>query len=147
MFRRLGAGATLAALVDAVDRHAPTARTEAKVLCREVGVRWRDALWPAGIAFAVAPTTQACERDRHRTPYYLVHSLSDGLGQIMKPFAVTGDASNVESGLAELLRYQLLPMLLGHSLEGLRLEYAAPHACELGRCFAVLLPPPGFTAH
>ncbi|MFB6984653.1 hypothetical protein ACNPQN_39100 [Streptomyces sp. NPDC056297] len=117
MFRRLGAGATLAALVDAVDRHDLTARAAAKALCREVGVRWRDALWPTAIAFAVALTTQACERDRHRTPYHLVHSLSDGLCQTMKPFAVTGDASNVESGLAELLRYQLLPMLLGHSLE------------------------------
>jgi hypothetical protein len=117
MFRHLGAGANLAALVDAVDRHDPTARTEAKALCREADVRWRDALWPAAIAFAVALTTQACERDRHRTPYHLVHSLSDGLEQTMKPFAVTGDASNVESGLEELLRYQLLPMLLGHSLD------------------------------
>ncbi|MFF3730936.1 hypothetical protein ACFYXM_11585 [Streptomyces sp. NPDC002476] len=117
MFRHLGAGANLAALVDAVDHHAPTARTEAKTLCREADVRWRDALWPAAIAYAVALTTQACERDRHRTPYHLVHSLSDGLEQTMKPFAVTGDASNVESGLEELLRYQLLPMLLGHSLD------------------------------
>ncbi|MFD7861483.1 hypothetical protein [Streptomyces sp. NPDC059783] len=117
MFRHLGAGANLAALVDAVDRHSPTARTEAKPLCREAGVRWRDALWPAAIAYAVALTTQACERDRHRTPYHLLHSLSDGLEQTMKPFAVTGDASNVESGLAELLEYQLLPMLLGHSLD------------------------------
>lgn len=117
MFRHLGAGATLAALVDAVDRHDPTAQGAAKTLCRAVGVRWRDALWPAAIAFAVALTTQACERDRHRTPYHLVYSLSDGLEQTMKPFAVTGDASNIESGLAELLRHHLLPMLLGHSLD------------------------------
>ncbi|KOV41933.1 hypothetical protein [Streptomyces sp. H036] len=117
MFQHLGAGANLTALVDAVDRHDPTARTAAKTMCREAEVRWRDALWPAAIAYAVALTTQGCERDRHRTPYHLVHSLSDGLGQIMKPFAVTGDAFNVEGGLAELLRYQLLPMLLGHSLD------------------------------
>ncbi|MGW6202066.1 hypothetical protein ACWF9B_00195 [Streptomyces sp. NPDC055089] len=117
MFRRLGVGANLAALVDAVDRHDPTARSEAKTLCRQADVRWRDALWPAAIAYAVALTTQACERDRHRTPYHLIHSLSDGLEQTMKPFAVTGDALNVESGLTEVLRYQLLPMLLGHGLE------------------------------
>ncbi|MFE2852710.1 hypothetical protein ACFXJO_16465 [Streptomyces lavendulae] len=117
MFRHLGAGANLAALVDAVDRHDPTARTAAKTMCREADVRWRDALWPAAIAYAVALTTQAYERDRHRTPYHLLHSLSDGIGQVMKPFAVTGDASNVESGLMELLEYQLLPMLLGHSLD------------------------------
>ncbi|MFE9250951.1 hypothetical protein [Streptomyces sp. NPDC007088] len=117
MFRHLGAGANLSALVDAVDRHDPTARAEAKTMCREADVRWRDALWPAAIAYAVALTTQACERARHRTPYHLLHSLSDGIGQVMKPFAVTGDASNVESGLMELLEYQLLPMLLGHSLD------------------------------
>lgn len=116
-FKHLGAGATLAALVDAVDRHAPTARAAAKALCRESGVRWRDALWPAAIAFAVAFTTQGYERDRHRTPFHVVHSLSDGLEQTMKPFAVAGDASNVESGLEVLLKHQLFPMLLGHSLD------------------------------
>nr|WP_024126855.1 hypothetical protein [Streptomyces sp. F2]AHE39619.1 Hypothetical protein pFRL4_386 [Streptomyces sp. F2] len=116
-FKHLGAGATLAALVDAVDRHDPTARAAAKALCRESGVRWRDALWPAAIAYAVAFTTQSHERDRHRTPFHVVHSLSDGLGQTMKPFAVTGDASNVEYGLEALLKYQLFPMLLGYSLD------------------------------
>ncbi|MEV8544430.1 hypothetical protein [Streptomyces sp. NPDC051572] len=116
-FKHLGAGATLAALVDAVDRHDPTARASAKALCRASEVRWRDALWPASIAFAVAFTTQGYERDRHRTPFHVVHSLSDGLEQTMKPFAVTGDALNVEYGLEALLKNQLFPMLLGHSLD------------------------------
>lgn len=116
-FKHLGAGATLAALVDAVDRHDPTARAAAKSLCRESGVRWRDALWPAAIAYAVAFTTQGHERDRHRTPFHVVHSLGDGLEQTMKPFAVTGDASNVEYGLEALLKHQLFPMFLGHRLD------------------------------
>lgn len=116
-FKHLGAGATLAALVDAVDRHDLTARAAAKTLCRESGVRWRDSLWPIAIAFAVAFTTQGYERDRHRTPFHVIHSFSDGLEQTMKPFAVTGDASNIESGLEALLKHQLLPMLLGHSLD------------------------------
>ncbi|MFD7919751.1 hypothetical protein ACFV3R_11045 [Streptomyces sp. NPDC059740] len=116
-FTHLGAGATLAALVDAVDRYDPAARAAAKALCRESEVRWRDALWPAAIAYAVAFTTQGYERDRHRTPFHVVQSLGDGLGQTMKPFAVTGDASNVEYGLEALLTHQLFPMLLGHSLD------------------------------
>ncbi|MGP3953498.1 hypothetical protein [Streptomyces sp. 7N604] len=116
-FKHLGAGATLAALVDAVDRHDPTARAAAKALCRASEVRWRDALWPAAIAYAVAFTTQGYERDRHRIPFHVVQSLSDGLEQTMKPFAVTGDASNVEYGLEALLKHQLFPMLLGHSLD------------------------------
>ncbi|MFG2210995.1 hypothetical protein [Streptomyces sp. NPDC048638] len=116
-FKDLGAGATVAALVDAVDRHDPTARATAKALCRESEVRWRDSLWPAAIAFAVAFTTQGFERDRHRTPFHVVHSLSDGLEQTMKPFAVTGDASNIEYGLEALLKHHLFPVLLGHSLD------------------------------
>ncbi|MFK0047801.1 hypothetical protein ACIQU4_27700 [Streptomyces sp. NPDC090741] len=116
-FKHLGAGANLAALVDAVDRHDPTARARAKAVCQESDVRWRDALWPAAIAYTVAFTTQGYERDRHRAPTHVVHSLSDGLEQTMKPFAVTGDASNVEYGLEALLTYQLFPMFLGHSLD------------------------------
>ncbi|MGW6144444.1 hypothetical protein [Streptomyces sp. NPDC055140] len=114
-FKHLGAGASLAALVDAVDRHDPTARAAAKALSRASEVRWRDALWPAAIAYAVAFTAQGYERDRHRTPFHVVHSFSDGLEQTMRPFAVTGDASNVEYGLEALLTHQLFPMLLEYS--------------------------------
>ncbi|MFD6334239.1 hypothetical protein ACFWGI_32290 [Streptomyces niveus] len=116
-FKHLGAGAALTALVDAVDRHDPTARAAAKALCRDSGVRWRDSLWPAAIAYAVSFTTQGHERDRHRTPFHVVHSLGDGLEQTMRPFAVTGAASNVEDGVEAILTHQLLPMLLGHSLD------------------------------
>ncbi|MEU6352078.1 hypothetical protein ABZ896_22540 [Streptomyces sp. NPDC047072] len=69
------------------------------------------------VAYAVAFTTQAHERDRHRTPFHVVHSLGDGLEQTMKPFAVTGDASNIEYGLEALLKHQLLPMFLGYRLD------------------------------
>lgn len=116
-FKHLGAGATAAALVDAVDRYAPGAQTAAKALCRAAEVRWRPALWPCAVAYAVAFSTQGHERDRHRRPLHVVHSLSDGLSQTMKPFAVTGDASNVEYGLEELLTHQLFPMLLGHRVD------------------------------
>ncbi|WP_329081299.1 hypothetical protein [Streptosporangium sp. NBC_01469] len=123
-FARLGAGASLAAITEALERHDPTVREQARRLCREAQVRWRPALWPAAIGYAVAFATQAVERDRHRKPVHVVESTSDGLSQIRAPFAVTGEASNVEGGLKELLEYLLFPLLLGH---GLRDELYEPH--------------------
>ncbi|MGP4104389.1 hypothetical protein [Nonomuraea sp. KM90] len=79
-------------------------------------MRWRPALWPAAVAYAVAFTTQAAERDRHRKPVHVVGSTSDGLSRIEAPFAVTGDPVNIESGLHELLERLLFPLLLGHGL-------------------------------
>ncbi|WP_433434905.1 hypothetical protein [Nonomuraea sp. CA-141351] len=115
-FARLGAGASLAAIIEALQRHDPTLPQQAQRLCRDAQVRWRPALWPAAIAYAAAFTTQAAERDRHRKPVHVVDSTSDGLSQIRPPFAVTGDAINVEGGLQELLEYLLFPLLLGHGL-------------------------------
>ncbi|WP_458690550.1 hypothetical protein [Nocardia tengchongensis] len=68
------------------------------------------------MAYAVAFTTQALERDQHRRPVHVVASLSDGLSQIRPPFAVYGDALNVEGGLEELLEHLMFPLLLGHGL-------------------------------
>ncbi|WP_159850033.1 hypothetical protein [Nocardia sp. CY41] len=120
-FAQLGAGASLEAITRALERYDPSLPVRAQQVCREAGVRWRAALWPAAAVYAVAFTTQALERDRHRTPVHVVDSLSDGLSQIRPPFAVTGDALNVESGLEELLEHLLFPLLLGHGL------YDQPH--------------------
>lgn len=114
-FRRLGAGATVQALVEALEVHDPQIRGKAKAVCRSAEVRWRDSLWPAAVAYAVAFTTQAFERDRHRMPVHVVDSTADGLSQI-RTFPVTGDAINVECGLQELMEYLLFPLLLGHGL-------------------------------
>lgn len=115
-FAQLGAGASLAMIAGALERHDPTLRDQARRVCRDADVRWRPALWPTAVAYAVAFSTQAAERDRHRKPVHVVHSTSDGLSQIMAPFAVSGDVLNVESGLSELLEYLLFPLLLGHGL-------------------------------
>ncbi|WP_424534385.1 hypothetical protein ACOZ38_29345 [Sphaerisporangium viridialbum] len=115
-FVHLGAGASLAAITEALERHDPTLHKQAQRLCRDAQVRWRPALWSAAIAYAVAFTTQAAERDRHRKPVHVVDSTRDGLSQIRTPFAVTGDANNVEGGLEELLEHLLFPLLLGHGL-------------------------------
>lgn len=115
-FRQLGAGASLRTVVQALDRHCPKARTQAKSLCREAEVRWRESLWHSAVAYAVAFTTQSHERDRHRRPVHVVASTSDGLSQINEPFRVAGDAMNIEGGLEVLLDYLLFPLLLGHSM-------------------------------
>lgn len=115
-FAGLGAGASLAAITAALERHDPALRSRARQLCREAEVRWRPSLWPAAVAYAVAFTTQSVERDRHRKPVHVVDSTGDGLSQIRAPFAVSGDALNVEGGLEELLEHLLFPLLLGHGL-------------------------------
>ena len=120
-FAHLGAGASLDAITESLERHDPSLLERARQVCRDAEVRWRAALWPAAVAYAVAFTTQALERDRHRTPAHVVDSMSDGLSQIRPPFAVTGAALNVECGLEELLEHLLFPLLLGHGL------YNEPH--------------------
>lgn len=122
-FRNLGAGATVSAVTSALVRHIPTLEAQAKQALRVHEVRWRPSLLPAAIAYAVAFSTQAVERDRHRKPVHVVDSTGDGLSQIMKPFGVAGDASNVEDGVKVLLEELLFPLLLGH---GLRDEPSEP---------------------
>ncbi|WP_410570481.1 hypothetical protein [Amycolatopsis sp. cmx-4-61] len=115
-FVDLGAGATISALTAALIRHVPTLAAQAKTVVRDADVAWRPSLLPASIAYAVAFSTQAAERDQHRTPVHVVDSTGDGLAQIRKPFAVTGEAANVENGLQALLEHLLFPLLLGHGL-------------------------------
>ncbi|MHA6757301.1 hypothetical protein [Streptacidiphilus sp. PAMC 29251] len=115
-FRQLGAGASLRTVVQALDLHCPQARTQAKVLCREAEVRWRESLWHSAVGYAIAFTTQSYERDRHRRPVHVIASTSDGLSQINEPFRVAGDAVNIEGGLEVLLDYLLFPLLLGHGM-------------------------------
>src|SRR5262249_46457430 len=83
--RHPGARATGPALLDALDRHSPSIRSTAKAMCRRDEVRWRDSLWASAVAYAVAFTTQAHERHRHRKPVHVVDSTSDGLSQINEP--------------------------------------------------------------
>jgi hypothetical protein len=75
-----------------------------------------DGVWNSAVAYAVAFTTQARERHRHRKPVHVVDSTSDGLALINSPFQVSGDALNVEGGVHALLEYLLFPLLLGHGL-------------------------------
>ncbi|MCW2919267.1 MAG: hypothetical protein JWN52_7335 [Actinomycetia bacterium] len=84
-FAHLGAGASLAAITQALERHDPTLPTQAQRLCRDAEVAWRPALLPAAVAYAVAFTTQAAERDRHRKPVHVVDSTRDGLSEIRTP--------------------------------------------------------------
>jgi len=115
-FARLGAGATLPALAEALEHHDPGLRAAAKSICREAGVRWRDTLWHVAVAYAVAFSTQAFERHRHRKPVHVVHSTGDGLSQINDPFGVRGEPMNIEGGLEAILEQLLFPLLLGHGL-------------------------------
>lgn len=115
-FAGLGAAASVAAITEALERYDPTLPQRARRVCQQEQVRWRPALWPAACAYALAFTTQSLERDRHRKPVHLVDSLSDGLSQIRAPFAVGGDALNVEAGLQQILEYLLFPLLMGHGL-------------------------------
>ena len=115
-FGHLGAGATIGALTDALVRHVPTLEQQAKTVVRRADVVWRASLLPAAVAYAVAFSTQAFERDRHRKPVHVVDSTADGLSLIMEPFGVTGEAANVEYGVQELLEELLFPLLLGHGL-------------------------------
>lgn len=118
------AGATVSALTAALLLYIPTLEDQAKAVVRNVEAKWRPNLLPAAVGYAVAFSTQAVERDRHRKPVHVVDSTSDGLSQISKPFAVTGDSVNVEGGLQALLEYLLLPLLLGHGLSD---EPREPH--------------------
>ena len=77
----------------------------------------RDSLWASAVAYAVAFTTQAHERHRHRKPVHVVDSTSDGLSRINEPFRVQRDALNIEGGLQALLDGLLFPFLLGHGLD------------------------------
>ena len=129
-FSHLGAGATVRALLDALDRHSPSIRSTAKAMCREDGIRWRDSLWASAVAYAVAFTTQAHERHRHRKPVHVVDSTSDGLSQINEPFRVQGDALNIEGGLQALLDGLLFPFLLGHGLHDEPREPARQYGAE-----------------
>lgn len=94
----------------------PTLQTQARQLLRENHIAWRPSILTAAVAYAVAFSTQAHERDRHRVPVHVVDSTGDGLSRIMKPFAVIGNAENVEYGLQTLLQSLLFPLLLGHGL-------------------------------
>lgn len=121
-FRSLGAGATVEALTQALVGHVPTLLDQAKAVVRDAEVVWRPSLLPAAVAYAVAFSTQAHERDRHRKPVHVVDSISDGLSLIFKPFGVTGDSINVECGLQALLEDLLFPLLLGHGLRNQPVE-------------------------
>lgn len=131
-FAHLGAGATVAALVDALDRYKPDIRVAAKSVCRDDGVRWRDGVWSSAVAYAVAFSTQAFERHRHRKPVHVVASTSNGLSLIDAPFQVSGDPLNVEGGLHALLEYLLFPLLLGHGLHDEPREPARQYGVRSG---------------
>jgi len=131
-FAHLGAGATIQALADALDRHKPDIRATAKSVCRDDGARWRDSVWNSAVAYAVAFTTQARERPRHRKPVHVVDSTSDGLSLIAAPFQVSGDPLNVEGGLHALLEYLLFPLLLGHGLRDEPREPGRQYGAEPG---------------
>ncbi len=146
-FAGLGAGATVPALTAAIGCHDPGLRGEARRICREDGIRWRDSLWDSAVAYAVAFTTQAGERNRHRKPVHVTDSLSDGLSLIMEPFRVRGDAANVEHGLQAILERLLFPLLLGHGLHDEPVEPARVYGAAPGEARPPRRPAAASTPH